>query len=221
MSVLLGMALAVFPFTTLPAVSMIPGEPVLAELGADPAQLRQFCYSTRCGDEEWQRGSPLSPSLSFNATRKARPSLPGSQRWISLWAPARPRDGTASYSNNWRVGTRYHVHAVRDGPTRLGLQLGAGYRLAPLQDDGIGHAGAVLRGEVDFGHRISDRANWTQRIQFEAGQNGSTFVKQTFGLDVSLWPEWTLESDFQIRHAETGRTGSDSAESSLKLRRRF
>lgn len=221
MSVMLGMALAVVPFTTLPVASTVPGAPALVELGGDPAQLRQFCYSTRCGAEEWRRGSPLSPSLTFPDKRKTRPALPGSQRWISLWAPARPRDGTTSYSNNWRVGTRYHVQAVRDGPTRLGLQLGAGYRLAPLSDDGIDHPGAVLRGEVDFGHRINDRANWNQRIQFEAGQDGSTFVKQSFGLDVSLWPEWTLESDFQIRHAETGRTGTESAESSLKLRRRF
>ncbi len=221
MSVVLGMALALVPFTTLPAASMIPGEPALIELGGDPAQLRQFCYSTRCGDEEWQRGSAGSPSLSFQSTRTVRPTLPGSQRWIRLWAPARPRAVTASYSNNWRVGTRYHVQAVRDGPTRLGVQLGAGYRLAPLKDDGVAHAGAAFRGEVDFGHRINDRANWSQRIQFEAGQHGSTFVKQTFGLDVSLWPQWTLQSDFQIRHAETGYTGSESAESSLRLHRRF
>lgn len=221
MSVVLGMALAVIPFTTLPAASAVSGNPTLVQLGSDPAQLRQFCYSTRCGDEEWRRGSALAPSLTFHGKRKARPTLPGSQRWISLWAPARPRDRTASYSNNWRVGTRYHVDAMRDGPTRLGLQVGAGYRLAPLNDDGIDHRGAVLRGAVDFGHRINDRANWSQRIQFEAGQDGSTFVKQSFGLDVSVWPEWTLESDFQIRHRETGQTGSESAESTLKLRRRF
>lgn len=221
MSVLLGMALAVIPFTTLPAASVVPGDPILVEMGSDPSQLRQFCYSTDCGDGEWHRGSSRSPMLGFRASRKARPGLPGGQRWISLWAPARARDGTASYSNNWRIGTRYHMQALRDGPTRLGLQLGAGYRLAPLNDDGIGHPGAVVRGEVDFGHRINDRTNWSQQIQFEAGQDGSTFVKQTVGLEVSLWPEWTLQSDFQIRHRESGATGTESAESSLKLRRRF
>lgn len=221
MSVVLGMALAVIPFTTLPAASTVPGDPVLVELGADPAQLRQLCYSTRCGAEEWHRGSPLSPSLTFAGTRKGRPTLPGSQRWIGLSAPARRRDSTASYSNDWRIGTRYHVQAMRDGPTQLGLQLGAGYRLAPLSDDGIGHPGPVVRGAVDLGHRINDRASLSQRIQFEAGQDGSTFVKQSIGVDVSLWPDWTLESDFQIRHTESGRTGTESAESTLQLHRRF
>ncbi|MGV8940545.1 MAG: DUF481 domain-containing protein [Lysobacter sp.] len=215
----LGLVLLTSPFVTLP-MPAVDGDPALMTLGSNPAQLRLFCYSTLCGDEEWQRDSPLVSPLAFDAKPRTRPTLPGSQPWIGLRAPARRRDATASYSNNWRIGTRYHLQALRDGPTRLGVQLGAGYRLAPLYDDGIGRPGAVLRGELDFGHQIGDRATWSQRIQFETGQ-GTTFVKQSFGLDVTLWPSWTLETDFKIRHNETGRSGTESAESSLKLRRRF
>ena len=220
MSALLGLVLLTAPFVTLPSPAF-PADPTLAALGSDPAQLRLFCYSTRCGDEEWRRmRSPTEPLISADPGARKGPALPRSTPWIGLHVSARSRESAASYSNDWRIGTRYRVEAVRNGPTRVGVQLGAGYRLAPLSDDGIHMPGPVMRGVVEIGHRITPRAEWNQRIQFETGQ-GTTFVKQSLGLDVSLWPAWTLESDFTIRHDEYGRSGSESAESSLQLRRRF
>lgn len=216
----LGLVLLTAPFITLPTPAF-PADPTLVALGSDPAQLRLFCYSTRCGDEEWRRmRSPSQQLIGEDSATRRGPALPRSTPWIGLHVSARPRGSADSYSNDWRIGTRYRVQAVRDGPTRLGVQLGAGYRLAPLGDDGINMPGPVVRGVVEIDHRITPRAEWSQRIQFETGQ-GTTFVKQSVGLDVTLWPEWTLESDFTIRHDEYGRSGSESAESSLQLRRRF
>ncbi|MGY0557791.1 MULTISPECIES: DUF481 domain-containing protein [unclassified Lysobacter] len=215
----LGLVLLTGPFITLPTAAV--ADPALMALGSDPAQLRLFCYSTRCGDEEWQRAAArLGDHLTFDSKRGGQLSLPGSGPWIGLSAPARPRDAKASYANDWRIGTRYHLQALRNGPTQLGVQLGAAYRLAPLHDDGINLSGPVLRGELDLGYQITERARWNQTIQFETGQ-GVTFVKQSVGLDVALWPFWTLEGDFQIRHNDAGVTGTESAESSLQLRRRF
>lgn len=217
----LGLVLLTAPFVTLPTPAF-NGDPVLVALGSDPARLRLFCYSTRCGDEEWRRLRSPSRHLVFGGPTRpwSHSSLPGSTPWIGLHVSARLRQSAASYANDWRIGTRYRVQAVRDGPTRFGVQLGAGYRLAPLHDDGIRLPGPVLRGVLEIDHRITPRAEWTQRIQFETGK-GTTFVKQSMGLDVTLWPAWTLESDFTIRHDEYGRSGSESAESSVKLRRRF
>ncbi len=216
----LGLVLLTAPFVTLP-MPAVGGDPTLVALGSDPAQLRLFCYSTRCGDEEWQRAR--SPSRQFISSQGRdvvrRAELPGGDPWIGLYVPARARTSAASYANDWRVGTRYRVQAVRGGATSLGVQMGAGYRLAPLYDDGIHLPGPVLRGVVEIGHRITPRAQWSQRIQFESG-HGSAFIKQSVGLDVALWPAWTLESDFTIRHVELGRSGSESAESSVRLRRR-
>lgn len=219
MSALLGLALLTSPFVTLPPPADV-GAPALVALGSDPARLRLFCWSTRCGDAEWRRA--LGPSsLLFAGGGAARPpTLPGSDPWIGLYAPARSRTHAASYANNWRIGTRYGVQAISNGPTRLDVQLGAGYRLASLHDDGIALPGPVLRGALEIAHELGPRAQWNQRIQFETGQ-GVTFVKQSLGLDVVLWPSWTLESDFLIRHDEMGLSGSESAESSLRLRRRF
>lgn len=220
MSGVLGLVLLGSPFVTLPSPAL-NGDPTLIALASDPAQMRLYCFSTRCGDEEWrlalaQQTAP--PRARHDSRRSLR--LPGSQRYANLSAPATPRESQSLYSNDWRIGTRYRVQALRDGPTQLGLQFGAGYRLAPLHDDGIGQPGAVVRGELNFGQRIGERALWTQRVQVESGR-GDTFVKQSLSLDVNLWPNWTLESDFAIRHDSRNGGGSETAESSIELRRRF
>lgn len=217
MSAALGLALMAGPFLTLPASALVEPAPHVAQLGSDPAHMRLWCYSLRCGDEEWH--APKLERPRFASVRVAGP-LPGSGSWIGLRAPATPRESHASYANDWRVGARYGVQALRDGPARVAVQLGAGYRLAPLGDDGIHQPGPVVRGALDFGYRFGERVNWNQLIQWEAGQ-GQTFVKQSIGLDVLLWPDWTLETDFAIHHDEMGRSGLESAESSVQLHRRF
>lgn len=216
----LGLALLGGPLLTLPSPAL-NGDPTLIAIASDPAQMRLYCFSTRCGDEEWQAktSSTAVPAPSASASRKSL-RLPGSQRFAQLSAPATPRESRSAYSNDFRIGTRYGVQALRDGPTRLGLQLGAGYRLAPLYDDGINLPGPVLRGELNFGQKIGERATWTQRVQFESGR-GEAFVKQSMSVDVNLWPNWTLQSDFAIRHDTQTGGGSETAESKIELRRRF
>lgn len=215
----LGLVLMAGPFVTLPASTLAEPAPQIAHLGSDPARMRLWCYSLRCGNEEWRAAQHGHATVQFADASTANP-LPGSQPWIGLRAPATPRDSRASYANDWRVGARYGVQALRDGPARVAVQLGAGYRMAALGDDGIHLPGPVLRGALDFGYRFGERVNWNQLIQWETGQ-GQTFVKQSIGLDVLLWPDWTLETDFAIRHDEAGRSGLESAESSVQLHRRF
>ncbi|SFK51651.1 Protein of unknown function, DUF481 [Lysobacter sp. cf310] len=224
MSGLLGLALLGGPLLTLPTMP-VPGDPTLMALASDPAQMRLYCFSTRCGDEEWRLALAPPPPQARELAEPQRPArrplrLPGSQRYIGLSAPAAARESRGAYSNDFRIGTRYGLQVLRDGPTQLGLQFGAGYRLAPLYDDGINRPGAVMRGELNFGQKIGDRARWTQRVFVESG-HGDTFVKQSVRLDVALWPDWTLETDFAIRHDSDGGGGSESAESSIELRRRF
>ncbi|MFC3815116.1 DUF481 domain-containing protein [Lysobacter sp. GCM10012299] len=215
----LGTALLGGALLTLPSPAL-NGDPTLIAIASDPAQMRLYCFSTRCGDEEWQLATTSATTVPATTARAKSVRLPGSQRYAQLSAPATPRESRGNYSNDFRIGTRYGVQAMRDGPTQLGLVLGAGYRLAPLYDDGINQAGPVLRGELNFGQKIGERAQWTQRVQFESGR-GEAFVKQSLSLDVELWPNWSLESDFAIRHDTQNGGGSETAESKLELRRRF
>ncbi|RPE79793.1 DUF481 domain-containing protein [Vulcaniibacterium tengchongense] len=215
----LAYALLSGPFVTMP-LPVVTGDPTLIAIASDPAQMRLYCFSTRCGDEEWRLALAPPRDPIIPARREAPPPLPGSQRYAALSAPATPRESRELYSNDYRIGGRFGVQALRNGPTELGLKLGAGYRLAPLHDDGINRPGAVFRGELNFGQRFGERARWTQRVQFESG-HGEAFVKQSVSLDVNLWPNWTLESDFAIRHDTQSGGGSETAESTIELRRRF
>lgn len=219
---LFGLALLSASLVTLPT-PIYGGDPTLIAIANDPAQMRLYCFSTQCGDEEWQLAmSPPTPLPPTPRDLESGPLvlLPGTGGRGGVNAPATPRESRAAYSNDFRIGTRYGVQAMRDGPTQIGLQFGAGYRLAPMYDDGINRPGAVFRGEFNFGQKIGDRAQWTQRVQVETG-SGSTFVKQTVKLDVQLWPFWSLETDFAIRHDNYGGGGSKTAESSIELKRRF
>lgn len=212
-----GLALLLGPFVSIPT-PVYGGEPALIALASDPAHLRLPCYSTQCGDGGWRVADGARAPRLVTATRRPV-SLPGSRRHAPLSAPATRRDASSHYASHFRVGTTYGYDALRDGDTRVGLNFGAGYRLAALHDDGVRHAGPVFRGELRVGQRLGERAQWTQRIQVEAGRE-DTFVKQSIGLDVALWPQWTLETDAVIRH----RPDSDAlqtAEGWLGIRRRF
>ncbi|MBX9400410.1 DUF481 domain-containing protein [Lysobacter sp. BMK333-48F3] len=221
----IGLALLGAPLVTLPTPAF-GGDPTLIAIASDPARMRLYCLSTRCGDEEWRLALTPPPAKAPDIDPLDLPplrnvQLPGSQRRVGgISAPATSRESRAMYSNDYRIGTRYGVQALRDGPTQIGLTFGAGYRLAPLYDDGINRPGAVFRGELNLGQKIGDRARWTQRVQVESG-HGDTFVKQSVRLDVDVWRNWKLETDFAIRHDSNGGGGSESAESSIELIRRF
>lgn len=199
------------PFLVLPAQDAARAE----ALHVDPVWFRPGCLQVRCGDEEWRR--EIEP---LRTTQRPSPRLPGTRRARALSAPARPRDWRGSYSNRWRVGTRYGVQLVRDGDTRLGVEVGTGYRIAPLHDDGVRVPGPVFRGGISFARRLGDRASWSQRVQFEAG-DGERFAKQMLGLDVVLAEDWQLETDYVIRYDTLGASGTETAEAWLGVRRQF
>jgi putative salt-induced outer membrane protein YdiY len=189
-------------------------------LAIDPLWFQpRHCLSTRCGDEEWRREVDGQSGARVTSAPR-RPRLPGVRSALPLTAPARSRESHATYSNDWRIGTRYGYQVVRERDVQFGVELGAGYRIAPLNDDGVAVPGPVFRGGINFGRRFGERAQWTQRLQFEAG-NGERFALQTIGVDVELAPAWMLESDYLIRYDSRGASGSDTAEAWFGVRRLF
>lgn len=205
-----GSVLAHLLLISPPAVA--PAEPVLEAAARMLVEPRMRCLSLSCRGQEWR--SPPAP-LPL-AAQPARTPLPGAGRAIGLRAPATPRDGTVLYSNDWRIGSRYGVQLVREPGTRLGVQFGAGYRLAPLHDDGTRAPGPVLRSEFSFAHDLGERARWQQRVLVESGR-GDVFVRQAFALDIDLWPSWTLETDYVVRRDGIG----GSSEGTVRVLRRF
>src|SRR5687768_8819672 len=195
----------------LPA-DAVQAEPVLEAAARRLVEPRSRCLSLRCRGHEWR---PLAPVV-FEDEPRMPPVLPGARSAIGLRAPATPRDSTVLYSNDWRIGSRHAVQLLRDGDTRLGVQFGAGYRLAPLHDDGVRMPGPVVRSELSFARDLGARAQWRQRVLVESGR-GDVFVRQAFALDIELWPAWMLETDYVLRRD----AGGGSGEGSIRVLRRF
>ncbi|HEU0307257.1 MAG TPA: DUF481 domain-containing protein [Lysobacter sp.] len=206
------------PFLTLPVPA--GGPAAVPALTVDPVWFQpRHCLSTRCGDEEWRREIE-GGATGRVASSQPRPRLPGNHTTLPLRAPARTRESRGAYSNDWRIGTRYGYQMVNERDMQLGIELGAGYRIAPLHDDGVATPGPVFRGGINLGRRFGERAQWTQRLQFETG-NGEHFARQTIGVDVELAPDWMFESDYVIRYDSRGASGSETAEAWFGVRRRF
>ena len=195
----------------LPA-DAVAGGPILETAARRLVEPRSRCLSLRCRGHEWRPHAPLV----FEAEPRTPPALPGARSKIGLRAPATPRDSTVLYSNDWRIGSRHAVQLLRDGDTRLGVQFGAGYRLAPRHDDGTRLPGPVVRSELSFARDLGARAQWRQRVLVESGR-GDVFVRQAFALDIELWPAWMLETHYVLRRD----AGGGSGEGSIRVLRRF
>jgi hypothetical protein len=202
-----------------------PGEPASVALAAGRVSLRQPCYSLVCADAEWKRPvarGPLTAAPAPGGYQRIAPArLPqlSSRRIVGLRSPATRRDWFYNTGRHDRIATTYGYEAVRSPDTRVQVEVGTGYRLQPYVDYGTAAQGPIARGSLLYTQRFGERAFLQQRTHVEAGRE-NTFVRQTIGFDLHLVPQWTLRSDFELRHntAGNGGNGVTSTEGSMSLR---
>lgn len=201
-----------------------PGEPAAFAIAAGRADMRRPCYALVCPDAEWLATTPY--------TTLAKPHVPGSvpelparkpsplvsRRHASLRAPVRPRERYDTEANRVKVATRFGFEAIRTPGTELRVELGTGYRLVPRADYGTAAQGPIARGRLQLSQRIGNRTLLNQQVQVETGRF-DTFTRQVIGVDVSLQPNWTLQSRLETRH-DSGASSTRS-EGSVKLRYTF
>ena len=226
MSAVLWLALAAPPVFVAPLPES-PGEPAAIALAAGRADLRLPCYRLSCNDASWQAPNRF--------TRIGQPKVPGSvdplakirmpaiaARRYPLYSPASRRDWRTNHGSHSRFTAGFGYEAIRTPDTNVRLEFGTGYRLQPYADYGTAAEGPIARGRLELRHSIADRALLTQNLLVETGRFNTT-TRQVIGLDLELLPQWTLQSNFELRHdsAGNGGTGATDTESSLHLRYRF
>lgn len=204
-----------------------PGEPAVHALVAGRADLRRPCYRLECRDAGWQ-----APNR-YTRIRQAR--VPGSvdpiaatrlpalaARRYPLYSPASRRDWRVTHGSHSRFTAGFGYEAIRTPDTNVRLEFGTGYRLQPYADYGTAMEGPIARGRLELRQSLAERARLTQNLLVEAGRFNTT-TRQVIGLDLELVPQWTLHSNFELRHdsAGNGGSGSTDTESSLHLRYRF
>lgn len=202
-----------------------PDRPAAVALAAGQVSLRQPCYRLVCADAEWMRPiarGPVHPTSAPGSYQRIAPArLPqlSSRRVIGLRSPATRRDWFYNTGRNDRIATTYGYEAVRSPDARVQVEVGTGYRIQPYVDYGTAAEGPIARGSLLYTQRFGERAFLQQRTHVETGR-ANTFVRQTIGFDLHLVPQWSLRSDFELRHntAGNGGNGATSTEGAMSLR---
>lgn len=204
-----------------------PGEPAVLALAGGRVDLRRPCYTLVCEDAGWRAPNRF--------TRIEQPRAPGSvdplakirmpaiaARRYPLYSPASRRDWRVNHGSRSRFTAGFGYEAIRTPDTSVRLEFGTGYRLQPYADHGTAAEGPIARGRLELRQSIADRALLTQNLLIETGRSNTT-TRQVIGLDLQLLPQWTLHSNFELRHdsAGNGGSGATDTEGSLRLRYRF
>lgn len=205
-----------------------PDRPAAVAVASGQVSLRLPCYRLDCGDGEWRTVAAFAPIEraeapgEFERIKAVRPARLASRRFIPLNSPATRRDWFYNTGRHDRIATTYGFEAVRSPDTKVQFELGTGYRIEPYVDYGTAAPGPIARGSLQLSQRFGDRALLQQRVQVETGRE-NTFVRQTIGFDLRLVQDWTLRSDFELRHntGTGGGSGWTDTEGSLSLRYAF
>ena len=204
-----------------------PGEPAAVALAAGRVDLRRPCYRLACEDAAWQapnrftRIEQARVPGSIDPLAKIRMPVLATRRY-PLYSPASRRDWRVTHGSHSRFTAGFGYEAVRTPDTNVRLEFGTGYRLQPYADYGTAMEGPIARGRLELRQNIADRALFTHNLLVETGKFNTT-TRQVIGLDLELLPQWTLQSNFELRHdsAGNGGSGATDTESSLNLRYRF
>jgi len=221
------LAVAGLPIYTQP-LPAAPELPAIAAVAARQVPLRRPCYRLACRDAEWTAGasrqriwSPKAPGVRPRTVAQPLVKLPD-RRLAPLHSPFSSREFIRSGGNHVKWDTSYGLEAIRSPETSLRVEFGTGFRIEPYTDYGTAAMGPVARGQLQLSQELGRHASFTQQVQVETGRE-NTFLRQTLAFDYELFPQWTLRSDFELRHDTLGNggRGSTDTEGSLKLRRTF
>lgn len=109
------------------------------------------------------------------------------------------RDRFASNEYQWTVAFGYGHQLINNDTTQLRMEIGPGYRWAKLQDVRIHNNEAILRGFMDFGHKLTTTTSLYDTLLVEAGSD-NTFASNNLGLQVQMTDALALKAGFEVRH---------------------
>ncbi len=221
------LAIAGLPIHTAP-LPAAPEQPAIVAVAGRQVPLRLPCYRLACTDAEWtplashrRIWSPRAPGVRARTVAPALVKLPD-RRHAALHSPYARRDHIRSGGNHVKWDTTYGLEAIRSADTSLQVEVGTGIRLEPYTDYGTAVPGPVARGRLQLSQELGRHASFTQQVQVETGRE-NTFLRQTLAFDYELFPQWTLRSDFELRHDTLGNggRGRTDTEGSVEVRYTF
>ncbi len=129
-------------------------------------------------------------------------------------------DKFGAFRNQTVAGIGYGIYAIKEEPTTLLFEIGAGYRRSQPQDKVEGAAcialvgivcppvivtqfqkegDGILRGKMDFTHQLTDTTHLYDTFLIEAGSDNK-FMQNDLGVAVKMSDAFAVKVGFQLRH---------------------
>lgn len=108
-------------------------------------------------------------------------------------------DRFTDFSYQATAAAGYGYHFIATGQTKLDGRIGAGLRRTELRLTGETGEDAILRGAVDYEHKITDTTLVYERFLVESGSD-NTYLQNQLGLEVKINDTFALGLDYAVRH---------------------
>lgn len=109
------------------------------------------------------------------------------------------RDDFSLYDYQGTFSFGYGHHFIRNEDTRLLTEIGPGYRRARRMSTGEIQSDFIVRGLLEFRHRLTENSEFTNSLLVESGQD-NTFAQNDLGVSVSMNESLALKAALQARH---------------------
>jgi putative salt-induced outer membrane protein len=93
----------------------------------------------------------------------------------------------------------YGYHFIATEQTKLDGRIGAGLRRTELRLTGETQEDAILRGAVNYEHKLTDTTLIYERFLVESGSE-NTYLQNQLGIEVKISDKFALGIDYSVRH---------------------
>jgi putative salt-induced outer membrane protein len=108
----------------------------------------------------------------------------------------------------------YGYHFIMTEATKLEGQVGAGLRQTERRPDGDKNDDAILRGAVNYEHKLTETTRIYDRFLVESGSD-NTFLQNALGIEVKINDTFALGLDYAVRHNTDVLPGTDKTDQVL------
>jgi len=123
-------------------------------------------------------------------------------------------DEFTDYEYQATASVGYGYKFIDKEATKLDGKIGVGYRQSELRASGETQDDAILRGVLDYSHKITDTTTILNKFLVEAGSE-NTYLQNILGLEVKMNESLALGLSYEIRHNTDVLPGTEETDQVL------
>ena len=123
-------------------------------------------------------------------------------------------DAFTDFSYQATLAGGYGYRFIATETTKFEGQIGVGYRKAELRLTGESQDGAIVRGALNFEHKLTVTTLVYDRFLVESGSD-NTYVQNALGLEVKINDTFALGLDYSVRHNTDVLPGTEETDQVL------